>query len=411
MALEAWAAVLRGAGALAICWRGFAAASLSSCETLCVRVDEHEYEYVIYVHCGEQAWQVLTSSCHCSCSCKARSASVSKPPSMIFAGREFFFPAEGDRTPQVTILHPPFFTRVRMAADVPRRGSGLKYGQGGGIGGADELRNIANMQMHNDDRSIRARRRGSFSVFLMLLLGLQAVCGLQVSPLALGGRLVQSGRGGYPAVLTARSFPTRVLCDGARRRRLAAIPASGAPVARGRAHRRRVAHELAAASSEAAESQPDEEKDAEEDTQDFFCTPPRWLRNPVAQGVSLLSFYAFHVFVLCRQTVDVPLALLRPMMPSVPEVVTLSWEVVFGTAVVVGYLSWAGAAGRTLISQFLSGSSRPCIHARTRTYACHTSACVRTHTRTHDHPHRHHACKAHKRHTTYSPPQSLHYLP
>ena len=230
-----------------------------------------------------------------------------------------------------------------------------KHGQGSRMEGPSQLQDGSVVQMYQD-RSIRSPLL--FSI-LLILCDLQMACGLRVTPTAFSGRLVQPGCGGHPAILFTRSFQTRIVCGGSQRLSLASAPASFAPAAPRRAQRRREAHihVLDATSSEVADSQPDKDEDVEEDDQGVFCTPPQWIRNPLAQGVALVSFYAFHVFVLCRQTVDVPLALLRPLMSRVPEMVTLSWEVVFGTAIVFGYLTLSGAAGRTEISKFLSGLS------------------------------------------------------
>jgi len=73
------------------------------------------------------------------------------------------------------------------------------------------------------------------------------------------------------------------------------------------------------------------------------------------QALALVSFYIFHVFVLCRRSIDIPLGFLQPVISAMPAAVTLSWEVVFGTVVLVGYLTMSGAKGRGMISQFLSG--------------------------------------------------------
>jgi len=226
-----------------------------------------------------------------------------------------------------------------------------KHGQGYIMGGPSKLKGGCDVQMYQD-RSIRSPLL--FSI-LLILCGLQMACGLRVTPTAFSGRFIQPGCGGHPAILFTRSFQTRIVCGGSQRLSLASAPATFAPAAPRRAQRRREAHihVLDATSSEIADSQPDKDEDAEEDDQGVFCAPPQWMRNRLAQAVALVSFYAFHVFVLCRQTVDVPLALLRPLMSRVPDMVTLSWEVVFGTAIIVGYLTVAGAAGRTQISQFL----------------------------------------------------------
>ena len=79
------------------------------------------------------------------------------------------------------------------------------------------------------------------------------------------------------------------------------------------------------------------------------------LRHPAAQAVLLISFYVFHVFVLCRKSVEVPLGLLQSAMPKLPATVTLSWEVIFGTVLMGGFLTMSGAKGRSMIGQFLTG--------------------------------------------------------
>ena len=97
------------------------------------------------------------------------------------------------------------------------------------------------------------------------------------------------------------------------------------------------------------------QSDEEDRRDDIFCSPPAVLRGRMAQGLVLVSFYVFHVMFLCRKTIDVPLSVFQPVVAKLPDVVALSWEVVFGTAVVVGYLVIAGAKGRGVIGQFLSG--------------------------------------------------------
>ena len=101
-----------------------------------------------------------------------------------------------------------------------------------------------------------------------------------------------------------------------------------------------------------------EERDDDGGSSDIICAPPAaapWLRHPAAQAVLLLGFYALHVFVLCRQSVEVPLAVLQPLSAQMPAAVQLSWEVVFGTVLAGGFLARAGADGRRAIWQFLTG--------------------------------------------------------
>jgi len=204
-------------------------------------------------------------------------------------------------------------------------------------------------------------RKASISTLGCLLVGSQftLTCGFQ-GQMARGSGLTLAGSARAGCRGRHEMLPPVLLRHGPRSvigsfRAESEWPLSAA-IGQGRAWR--TAQLTKARSSGEGEAQANgaiEESDPDERRDDIFCSPPAFLRSPLAQALALVSFYVFHVMFLCRKTVDVPLSLLQPIMSKVPDIVALSWEVVFGSAVVLGYLAIAGGKGRGVIAQFLSG--------------------------------------------------------
>ena len=173
-------------------------------------------------------------------------------------------------------------------------------------------------------------------------------------PLAFGGQCSRAACGGYQTTGTFSSFR---FPSGPRIGQSLQVLVSRhvqSVVRRKGVSARRTARLTKAVSSGEKEGNSDDIA-VQDDPNDIICSPPTLLRHPAVQAVAICSFYIFHVFILCRKTIDVPLGFLRPLVATLPESVMLSWEVIFGTSVVVGYLTMAGAEGRGVISKFLTG--------------------------------------------------------